>query len=797
MNRALSAIFSKIQDIAARHLQSGRRYRRMGENPRNKLSWQVTTLVPDQTGDANYVLEELVAEDLKNYLRKNRRTVNKHTVFTVNVVMTLLRENGTEHAEESGLIKFGSVDDMMEMAKLRLSNRYRGVEGSKERSWPIVKVTCVFLRQKIAGGKNVVLFDNSNVFKQHTWDPDNTDNSCVLRCLGQKLGLSWEEIAEKIQWDGQPISVGSLEDIAKALSCRIAVYSWNVAEERVDPMADFGEGEEAVNLLYRNDHCYLVKNPKILHRGRCPDCRQMMADLSAHTSKNCKHRTQYKDIRENLGGTITRVTPTGKADIPYVFFSISYEGVELKNVTLDGVEMTPEEFVAELRKREGIAFYHDSGRVVEKFLAVLLLNSGIRVDKHLRVGKVSLKNLHTHIGEPRLEDWGASSLLEVFDKYREAVLELFGVDPLNFTSLSATAWNCFRTTLKHEILLPSEECMEACVASIVGGRMFHTRGIVQDACLLDVTSLYPTAMKMNNYPVGKELHVVSTDIQKALLLRTPTLVHVSVIDRPELCLSLQKYEREWMWSDQLNFMHSLGYRFACSEYYTWKESGDVYDNYITKVFNLKKNSEGSVRQVAKLLLNSVYGKTLCRTKTKKLIVTTLDEMHAALQGNVVSLLPLPNSEALQISVEVKSKETKPLHHGSYILNKSQQIMNRFFDTLDAWHNERVYYSHTDSLLISKEHLPLLTDCLGSDLGELDCKELDTAIVLRSNAYYLREKDGKEKVCVGGLVRRLAEKLTEEDFLKVYSGEHPLVFEYQGVKRDGEKLSEVTYRTKLE
>ena len=123
-------------------------------------------------------------------------------------------------------------------------------------------------------------------------------------------------------------------------------------------------------------------------------------------------------------------------------------------------------------------------------------------------------------------------------------------------------------------------------------------------------------------------------------------------------------------------------------------------------------------------------------------------------------------------------------------------MNDFFDELEAWNSPKVLYSHTDSILISKDLKPKLEDYLGKDLGHLECEDIATAVILRSNAYYLKYTNGKSKSCVGGLVKKIADELTEEDFIRIYQDDHPTTFEWKGVKLVENQVKEVTFKTSL-
>jgi hypothetical protein len=123
----------------------------------------------------------------------------------------------------------------------------------------------------------------------------------------------------------------------------------------------------------------------------------------------------------------------------------------------------------------------------------------------------------------------------------------------------------------------------------------------------------------------------------------------------------------------------------------------------------EKNNNDVERNVAKLFLNSLYGKTLQKAmfNTTK-IVNNVFEFNKFVQEHNLSDFKLMNGKLL-VSCEIKSddktnKIKKPCQLGAFVLAYSRRIMLHYMKAIDPTLKSCTFtYSDTDSMHITGEN----------------------------------------------------------------------------------------------
>lgn len=199
----------------------------------------------------------------------------------------------------------------------------------------------------------------------------------------------------------------------------------------------------------------------------------------------------------------------------------------------------------------------------------------------------------------------------------------------------------------------------------------------------------------------------------------------------------------------------------------FKQAKGIFDEYINywTERKIKAGKEGNapIRQISKLLLNSLYGRfSLSPTARQK--APYLDEK------GVVRFNLLPEEEREPVYIPVGTFITA---YGRERTIRTSQIIRDF--TLKKYGEDRYYYSDTDSCHanLSDEDLEELKDIIHIDDYELGCwakeSEFTRACFIRQKCY-VEEVNGKLDVTVAGLPKYLAPLITFENFAKGFTTE---------------------------
>lgn len=198
----------------------------------------------------------------------------------------------------------------------------------------------------------------------------------------------------------------------------------------------------------------------------------------------------------------------------------------------------------------------------------------------------------------------------------------------------------------------------------------------------------------------------------------------------------------------------------------FKESVGHFDNYIDYWIGqkIKAGKEGNapLRQIAKLMLNSLYGKMGVSSQAR--------QKTPVFDRGILKFQLLPMETRQTLYVATASYITS---YGRNRTIRTSQIIKDY--TLNKYGEDRYYYSDTDSIhaSLSDEDLEELKDIIKVDDYELGCwakeAEFDRAMYIRQKCY-IEEINGKTEVTVAGLPKYLAPLITFENFKRGFTTE---------------------------
>lgn len=230
----------------------------------------------------------------------------------------------------------------------------------------------------------------------------------------------------------------------------------------------------------------------------------------------------------------------------------------------------------------------------------------------------------------------------------------------------------------------------------------------------DVNSLYPWAMRYNVYPVGLPEYFMGQyqpDKRRPLYIQRlscefklkPGYLPCIQI-KHSLYYSATEYLVESKGNVQLTlcdvdlklfFDHYYVWNIEYIDYWSFKQEDGIFNKYIDTWYKLKENSTGAIRQLAKLMLNNLYGKF-------------------ATSPDIIEKKPILENDVVRYVVDEKyTKDGVYIPVGiwctAYARNKTIRTAQKVYD--------RFIYADTDSVHLDGDAEPVELK------GEIDDKKL--------------------------------------------------------------------------
>jgi hypothetical protein len=365
------------------------------------------------------------------------------------------------------------------------------------------------------------------------------------------------------------------------------------------------------------------------------------------------------------------------------------------------------------------------------------------------------------------------AMMAVFDGMSEMFYEMFEVHIVKYLTLSSLSYAIWSTMFGAEYLeIPNKQKYDFIRESLFGGRTYPMRreytsseyddimsvkndkealkqkyATLQDYVFVaDVSSLYPASMVGFKYPIGKSKFILNPpDISKIGVydvdIEIPKNLIVPILPRRE------KGRVLWDLHDRRGIYTSAdlenAVQFGCKitkihKGLCYEESSDVFSSYIEKCYKLKEdNDEGKEgaspvkRQIGKILMNALYGKTLekARFTETRLCNNSIECWKFQKDYDVEQFVPM-GDRVLMVGSSYQQKQddniNKASQLGTFILSFSRRIMLNAMSAISPkLDNHFFYYTDTDSLHIPSSTLAGLKEkgWLQNGIGKLsdDCK----------------------------------------------------------------------------
>lgn len=313
----------------------------------------------------------------------------------------------------------------------------------------------------------------------------------------------------------------------------------------------------------------------------------------------------------------------------------------------------------------------------------------------------------------------------------------------------------------------------------------YTEKKMGNGCILDVNSLYPYCMKTKPMPYGYpkffEGEYVYDEIYPLYIITFTCKFEIKPNKIPciQLKNNLSFIPNEYLKSSKDEHvtltLTSVDYELFKDQYNFWevtyhggwkfKKASGLFDNYVDywTEQKIKAGKEGNAaqRQIAKLMLNSLYGKF-------------------GVSINCGKKAPMLNEDGVLCFVDLPPEKRKPIYipvaafitaYGREKTIRTSQAIRDY--TTKKYGVDKYYYSDTDSIHsgLNSEDLEELKDLLDIDDYRLGAwakeAEFTKAIYIRQKCY-IEEIDGEVSVTVAGLPKYLAPIITFDNFKRGFS-----------------------------
>jgi hypothetical protein len=320
----------------------------------------------------------------------------------------------------------------------------------------------------------------------------------------------------------------------------------------------------------------------------------------------------------------------------------------------------------------------------------------------------------------------------------------------------------------------------------------------------DVNSLYPTVMASMEMPVGKpiafegDIRMVDPEafgffyckFTSPEYMEHPILQRrINTKDGVRTIAGLGSWEG-WIFSEEMDNAMKYGYTFEILHGYKFKRAV-IFKEYVERMYQLrlKYKSGTPMNLIAKLLMNSLYGKF--GMKPEKTTVNIFDQRVSSELTNLQSFIPA-NCESIQDIIQL----------GDFTITVSGGLsMAKYSDKQDLWHGIDVniaiasaitsgariimsnvknqedfdlYYTDTDSIVINK---PLPAEMVGSNLGQFKLEhEISHGVFLAPKVYGFITTDGERVIKIKGVAKNHVNETSFIDLQRLLVKETSIVFD---------------------
>ena len=331
-----------------------------------------------------------------------------------------------------------------------------------------------------------------------------------------------------------------------------------------------------------------------------------------------------------------------------------------------------------------------------------------------------------------------------------------------------------------------------------GGRCEVYRRKGKNLFKYDVNSMYPFVMRNFKFPGG---NMFFSRNEEQIDIYLNTLGYIGVVkanikvpyqhipylvfkdkDRNKLIAPIGT------WTDYITtfeYQEALkrGYKIDIIEGYFYDKQENHFKDYVDHYYYIKKTSKGAKKQIAKLMLNSVYGK-FAQKRTYEKIVTKSELMEQRL--NILDYKPLGSDIYTKKETYFHDRRINPIL-AVFVTAYARHILFTGIENIIK-KGGNVYYADTDAIITdTKLDEKMVSD---TELGKWCLEEeIEEYIGIDAKLYIC-----DNKVKAKGIPKEAQNRLTYEDYEEMLEGKSK-TFEFDSTIGTKEQFKRVNHNTK--
>lgn len=362
------------------------------------------------------------------------------------------------------------------------------------------------------------------------------------------------------------------------------------------------------------------------------------------------------------------------------------------------------------------------------------------------------------------------SLYEAYTKLNQIAIEAFGVS-LSMTA-GGTSIRAFQQNIQpgHVYYQLSREAEDFCRNAYFGGYCHPGRDndIHEHIVSLDANAAYGYQMLKHEFPDGKPVwtdeyiygkrgiyHVRATSKEDRIVPYVPVRI------QHELRYLGRKVEtcETYLTAEEIQFCRERGYEIEIIEGLYWQRSFPIFRAFMEKVYEIEKRG-GMLKECAKLMRNSLYGKFGMRREAKHFIVT--DEPPE----NSYCYIDVDTGKIVEDVYMIDEEIDEPYIHPEWAAYITAYQRLYLFEWIERIGVDCFYGSDTDSIKTTKERaFELGLSFNAKEWG--DFKIEAEFLVFRSHApknYSYITEEHEKKMKAKGIPQKSLQQEMIDDFL---------------------------------
>lgn len=385
------------------------------------------------------------------------------------------------------------------------------------------------------------------------------------------------------------------------------------------------------------------------------------------------------------------------------------------------------------------------------------------------------------------------SLHEIMSKFSEILQENYKLSSQKYCTLPSLSLAIYRKCFYVSECIPNITGMihKNIRNSYYGGLVDVFKPKVKNGFLYDVNSLYPYAM-LNDMPVGSPVYTSKPDLHSDFGFFYAKIVapdiYMTVLptynDKGTLITPIGSWTG-WYFSEELREALNYGYKIVPVYGYKFSRGKDIFNKFVNHFYAIKSEGKTALKTVAKLVLNSLYGKFGAQEYINETKIMTFEETEKLFKThdilNVEDLLDckrslvthcvIPNeAKCIESGADYQSLLDKLDSSGHKSENISVVLASAitayariYINKLKHLYEKSLIYSDTDSLVTDT---PIDPKYIGKQIGLLKLEtEIIEGIFVAPKIYYIESPNN-----IISKTKGVGNLLSKDDFLKLLQGQ---------------------------